>query len=129
MSTDATAALLHALVDNMRSGFDEFVGDWDALAMVIELGDGYFSAHGYAYPADGSVTAVAAAPGPTQAAVESYLASQYQPGDAWPVALLVQLDRTTGRYAVTFEDGDETRWKVTPKNFRQIREDLRPRFD
>lgn len=127
--TDATAVLLHALVDNMHAGFGDPVGDWDALSMVIELGDGYFSAYGYAYPADRSVTSVAADPGPTKVAVDAYLAGYFEPGEARPVALLVQLDRTSGRYSVTFEDSDPDRWKVTPRNFDEMPETLRPRFD
>ena len=128
-SNDVTVDLVRSLVDHMNTASDTDLSDWEALSMVVEIGEGYFSVHGYAYPADGTITPVAADPGPTQVAVNAYLASHYQPGEALPVALLVQLDRATGHYSVTFEDIDETRWKVTPRNFRQIREDLRPRFD
>lgn len=42
--------------------------------------------------------------------------------------ILVQFDRTKGKYGLTFEDADETRWKVTPRNFKELRftEDCRP---
>jgi hypothetical protein len=46
-----------------------------------------------------------------------------------PRKILVQFDRTTGKYDITFEETDEARWKVTPRNFRELREELRPKFD
>ena len=45
------------------------------------------------------------------------------------MAILVQLDRGSGTYEVTFEDDDPARWKVTPANIEQISEELRPTFD
>jgi hypothetical protein len=45
------------------------------------------------------------------------------------VKILVQYDRTTGKYEMTFEDTDEGRWAVKPANYRQVREELRPKFD
>ena len=45
------------------------------------------------------------------------------------MAILVQLDRDSGTYEVTFEGVDPARWKVTPANLEKISEDLRPTFD
>ena len=45
-----------------------------------------------------------------------------------PVAVLLQFERDTGRYELTFEDSDPSRWKVTPANFETIADDLRPRL-
>jgi hypothetical protein len=45
------------------------------------------------------------------------------------VKILVQFDRDSGKYEVTFEDDDASRWKVTPANIDQISEELRPHFD
>jgi hypothetical protein len=59
-------------------------------------------------------------------AVKAYADGYSQPGDVLPRKILVQFDRTTGRYDVTFEESDDARWKVTPRNFREIREELRP---
>lgn len=42
--------------------------------------------------------------------------------------ILVRFDRATGKYDVTFEDTDEDRWAVKPGNFREMREQLRPKF-
>ncbi|MFI0801155.1 hypothetical protein SAMN04489729_6257 [Amycolatopsis lurida] len=64
-----------------------------------------------------------------EAAVDAYLGGRYRPGERFPVKVLVQFDRTAGKHEVTFEDIDEDRWAVKPKNFRQTREQLRPKFD
>ena len=49
--------------------------------------------------------------------------------DPLPAAILVQFDRMSGRYEVTFEDADPTRWQVTPANIGSVGEQLRPAFD
>ncbi|WP_309067890.1 hypothetical protein [Microbacterium sp.] len=41
----------------------------------------------------------------------------------------MQFHRTSGRYGVTFEDEDASRWNVTPANDEDVREQLRPSFD
>ena len=52
MSTDVAAALLRALIENMKGARD----DWASLAMVIDLRGGRISGtHGYAYSPDGTV--------------------------------------------------------------------------
>ena len=78
---------------------------------------------------DGTVVPVACDWASIEAEVHAYLRSYYEPGDLLPVTILVQFERTTGRYRVTFEDTDEERWKTRPRNFREMRELLRPSFD
>ncbi|MVA76274.1 hypothetical protein GC722_09580 [Auraticoccus sp. F435] len=134
MPDDPTVDLVRALAQAMdgTSLAEEGPGTecaWESMAMILEFGEGYRSAHGYAYPPGGGVVAVACRWPSIEAAVDAYLASHYEPGDRLPVKILVQLDRTTGRYRVTFEDTDEDRWAVTPRNYRTMREELRPTFD
>ncbi len=125
MTNDVTVDLIRALVENMR-GAEE---DWQSLAMVIDFdGDRFSGTHGYAYSPDGRIDAVASRPSAVRPAVNAYTASYYKPGDALPVAILVQFDRAKGEYEVTFEDTDAARWKVTPANIDQMREELRPKF-
>lgn len=64
-----------------------------------------------------------------KAAVNAYTESCYKPGDPLPAAILVQFDRMSERYEVTFEDADPTRWQVTPANIGSVGEQLRPAFD
>jgi len=132
-SGDVTVDLVRSLIQavNEPSLVTEMrgpLGDWESLAIVLEFGDGYRSASGYAYPADGTVSPVACSWNSIQREVNAYLATYYEPGDQLPVKILVQFDRATGRYGVTFEDTDEERWKTRPGNFREMREQLRPSF-
>lgn len=125
MPHDVTADLIRALIENMQGARD----DWASLAMVIDLRNGRISGtHGYAYSPDGSVSAVASRPSGVTPAVEAYLASHYRPDQEPPVKILVQFDRDSGKYEVTFEDDDAARWKVTPANIEQISQELRPNF-
>jgi hypothetical protein len=101
---------------------------WGSIAIVLEFGEGYRGASGYVYSGE-EVTPVACSWPSIELAVQAYLATLYAAGDALPITILVQFDRATGRYAVTFEVADEERWKPRPSNWRQMREDLRPSFD
>ena len=126
MTDDVTTGLIRALVENL-TGADK---EWQALSMVLDFAGGKFSGtHGYAYSDDGSIAAVASHPYYAKAAVNAYLESYYKPGDPLPAAILVQFDRTSGQYEVTFEDTDATRWRVTPANIGSMGEQLRPAFD
>ncbi|MET0812075.1 MAG: hypothetical protein ABWY03_03405 [Microbacterium sp.] len=125
MANDAAADLIRALIENMKGAPD----DWASLAMVIDLSGGRISGtHGYAYPPDGAIAAVASRPSGVRPAVEAYLDSAYQPSQEPPVKILVQFERASGKYEVTFEDDDTSRWKVTPANIDQLGEELRPNF-
>lgn len=129
MTGNVTADLLRALIDNMEDPVVDGDG-WESLAIILEFPDGAFNAaHGYLYSPDGEITAVASDPWAVAPAVKAYTDSYYTPGANLPRKALVQLNRTTGKYRVTFEETDEARWKVTPRNFRQLREELRPDFD
>lgn len=118
MSGDVTVDLIHALIEHMRGARD----DWASLAMVIDLkGSRVGGTHGFAYSADGTVSAVASRPSGIAPAVAAYLDSRRTPA---PVAVLVQYERSSGKYEVTFEDDVASRWTVTPSNLERIREDL-----
>lgn len=126
MSDDVTAGLIRALVENMKGAGD----DWASLAMVLDLSGGRIrGTHGYAYSPDGTVSAVASRPSAIRPALEAYLGSVERLGQEPPVAILLQLDRDSSTYEVTFEDVDAARWRATPANLVKISEDLRPTFD
>ena len=61
--------------------------------------------------------------------VNAYMADKYPDGAPYPVDVLVQFDRVKGRYAFHFEYSDKSRWKVTPKTFKEIPEKVRPSFE
>ncbi|WP_426185518.1 hypothetical protein [Microbacterium sp. TWP3-1-2b2] len=129
MPENVTSDLLHALVDKMAGPSVDWDG-WSSLAMILEFPDGTFNeAHGFLYSPDGTISAVAADAWAVKPAVDAYMNSYYKPDETLPVQVLVQLDRTNGKYNVTFEDTDATRWKMTPRNRKEFREGLRPEFD
>jgi len=129
MAGNVTADLFRALIENLEAPVVD--GDrWESMAFILEFPDGEFNgAHGYLYLPDGVIAAVASDPWAVKAAVKAYTDGYYKPGEALPRKILVQFDRTTGKYDITFEENDEARWKVTPRNFRELREELRPTFD
>lgn len=128
MAGNVIADLIRAQIENLEGPAADLNG-WESLAMVLEFPDGEFnSAHGYLYSPDGRICAVAADPWAVRTAVKAYTDSYYPPDDVLPRKILVQFDRTTGRYDVHFEETDETRWNATPRNFRQLREELRPKL-
>ncbi|HEX6954907.1 MAG TPA: hypothetical protein VF156_08515 [Agromyces sp.] len=126
MPGDATADLIRALIDDLKGPEVDWDG-WASMAIILEFPDGEFNeAHGYLYSPGGRISAVASDPSAVRAAVNAYADGDYQLGHMLPRKILVQFDRTTGRYDVTFEESDDARWKATPRNFREIREQLRP---
>jgi len=126
---NVAADLIGALIGNLV-GPNADVSGWESLAIILEFPDGEFNeAHGYLYSPDGVISAVASDAWAVQPAVKAYTDSYYQPGEVLPRKILVRFDRTTLKYDVTFEETDEERWKVTPRNFRELREELRPTFD
>lgn len=125
MPTDATIDLVRALIEHMRGAAD----DWRTLAIVVELRDGRVSnTFGYTYTPDGAVSAVASRPSGIQPAVQAYLAEKYTPEQELPLKLLVQFNRDSGAFEITFEDTDAARWKVTPANINTMNQELRPEF-
>lgn len=126
MSDNAAVGLIKALVESLSVSSE----DWEALALVLKFdGKRVNAVHGFSYLPDGKTAGATASPTDIRPAVEEYTASYYKPDEPLPVAILVQFDRPSGQYEITFEDTDRMRWKVTPANFSSIREDLRPVFD
>lgn len=129
MAGDATTELIRALIGSL-DGPDADLDGWKSVSVVLEFPDGEFnSAHGYLYSPDGSISLVAADPWAVKAAVKAYTDGYYAPGEPLPRKILVQFDRSTGKYDIRFEETDAARWKATPKNFRELREELRPKLD
>lgn len=125
MSETVTADLIRALIENMAPA----PVDWESFSMIIDVDEGVFSAHGYTYSPDDTITAVAVRASTVRSAADDYFASHYAPGDTLPVQTLVQFERASGRYDITFEDTDRDRWKMSPANVRTFRQGLRPQFD
>ena len=126
---DASVNLIRALVQNVSGPVVDW-DNWQSMAIIVDSFDGRFnSAHGYLYSPDGTISVVAARPSAVIPFVDAYTSGYYKPGEALPIKLLVQYDRPSGKYTITFEDTDETRWKVTPKTYKELQQQLRPVFD
>ncbi|MBN9224555.1 MAG: hypothetical protein ABS63_09620 [Microbacterium sp. SCN 70-27] len=126
MTEDVTVGLIRSVVEHLRKAPE----DWASLAVVLDVSrSGVRGALAIAYDADGESVPAAISPSEVDPAVKTYLDSFFGEGDALPVQLLVQFDRASGRYEVTFEDEDPNRWRLTPKTFDTLDETLRPRFD
>lgn len=126
MAADATTALIRTVIASL-DGPDADLDGWTSMSIVLEFPDGGFnSAHGYLYSPEGRISAVAADPWAVREAVKAYTDGYYAQGEPLPRKILLQFDRTSGKYNILFEESDETRWKATPRNFRELREELRP---
>lgn len=126
MPKDPVITLIRTLVDTMADGLGKVPENWISLTMILESYEGAFNSfHGYAYLEDTSAIPVAADPLKVMPVLDEYLQSYYKPGETLPIAMLIQFDKTSGAYKVTMEDTDESRWKVTPKNYKEIRKELR----
>ena len=125
MSEDVTVSLIRALVENL----EDVPEQWVSLAMVLGFDTTkVYRTFGFAYDETGKDHAVTVSPYDIRPAVKAYTDQHYAQGESLPVSLLVQFDRGTGRFEVTFEDTDEDRWRVTPATFSSIRDELRPNF-
>ncbi|WP_203136976.1 hypothetical protein [Microbacterium sp. JZ31] len=128
MSEDASVALVRALIENLQGS--QLRDDWSSFALVLAFEDGDLAdTYGYAYSPGGEVSAASVRSSWVREAVFDYLRGYFGPEDDLPKKTLVQFDRTSGRYGVTFEDEDASRWDVTPANYKDVREQLRPSFD
>ncbi|MES2631150.1 MAG: hypothetical protein V4611_04280 [Patescibacteria group bacterium] len=126
---DASVNLLRAIVQNV-SGPQVDWDNWESMSILVESFQGRFnSVSGSLYSPDGTISIVAARPSAVLPFVDAYISSKYKPGEKLPVCFLVQYSRKSGKYTITFEDTDEKRWKITPKNYKELREELRPTFE
>lgn len=129
VNANLSTELVRTLVENLEETFER-LPEWDMMSMVIDLNGKRFSGtHGYLYLPEGSFEPWACDAFAVDDVVEAFLADRY-PGDTvYPLAVLVQFDKRSGKYEFTFEDTDKARWKVDPSNFKAMPEKIRPNFD
>jgi len=125
MSTDTSEALVIEVARQLHPAPE----GWESFAMVLSTFDNDFSGiGGWAYGPGDVLTAVTVDPWALSDTVDAYMADHYAPGARLPVAALLQFERATGRYEITLEDHDESRWGFDPLTYKTLREELRPRF-
>ena len=129
MAADLNTELVQTLILNLDETFER-LPEWRMLSMIIDLdGKRFAGTHGYVYAADGTPTPTSCSGFTLKKTVTAFLESKYSGNAEYPVAVLVQYDKVSGRYAFTFEDTDKSRWKVNPLNFKEMPEKVRPNFD
>lgn len=127
-SNQTTVNLIRAIIDNLEGDIQDW-NAWKSFTMIVGSYEGKLnSLGGYLYSTDEVITAVSANSLKVLPLIDKYVKAYYKPGEKLPVSLLIQFDRTSGKYNLTFEDTDEMRWKITPSNYKELREELRPQL-
>lgn len=101
---------------------------WSSLSLVATMRDeNTVQLHGYAYLDGGKTEAVTPrASTVAQRFVELHRAMRERDPRPWKAALM-QIWRSNAKVSFFFEYDDAARWRVTPGNFREMREELRPK--
>ncbi len=81
--------------------------------------------YGFAFDEDRVLTAFSTGLEEIEEPLGARLAELYPDGE-FPIRVLVQFNRISGRYHIDFEDDDVARWQVTPDSIFEVREALRP---
>ncbi|HRK42804.1 MAG TPA: hypothetical protein PLH11_07175 [Gemmobacter sp.] len=118
------------LISAIVKSDNDFSGRWDLLALVIRLNEKGVptGSSGYLYIGEHDFRSVAAGPFEIRPAMSLYLNEIYGEGP-YPIKLLLQFDRNSGRFNIEFEDKNPNRWAVTPADIHGFIESLRPKFD
>ena len=118
--------LIGVIVQNHKA----FECPWSAFSIVIGFDDDGDpdSSYGYLYKSDGDFEAISAGIRAIRPFMSAYLSTAYE-NESFPLKLLLQFDRTSGRFNIEFEDNNPNRWAVTPANIHGFIESLRPKFD
>ncbi|MGQ4600446.1 hypothetical protein [Nocardia sp. R6R-6] len=99
---------------------------WDALALVVNL-DGVASMYGYTYTDNGDWSAnLPASIGFLEKMKEFRSATSVLGENDWK-ACLIQVKRDDMSLNVEYEYDDADRWCITPDNYEQRIEELRPK--
>jgi len=100
---------------------------WEEFSLVIDVKENGSSwgNFGYAFNGNEEPDAITANTFEFTGPLKAYLIARGA-SQPYPVRVLVQFNRDSGKYNVELEDTDTTRWQVTPGNLDRLREELRP---
>ena len=99
---------------------------WDALALVVDL-DEVASMHGYTYIDNGGWSANVPAGVGFLEKMKEFRSATGTPGENEWKACLIQIKRADMSLNVEYEYDDADRWCITPDNYEQRIEELRPK--
>jgi hypothetical protein len=106
--------------------------NWDFTSIVFDVSEGNIANSGFKYQ-DKRVSPIIAdiEENPLaidnkvyafQAAVENKFGHKFK-------QLLIQIEKETGRIKIDFEFDNANRWTIVPSRLKEMREELRPKFD
>lgn len=124
--------LIHQIGGAIVNDENSLNTDWESLGIVFTATENadVTSLSGFYYDADGNATPEY----PSEAAnlpdllLELREAMNQASGKRWKAAL-IQITRATKKITTQFDYDDENRWKVTPGNLAQMREEIRPKSE
>lgn len=105
--------------------------DWESLTVVADLGEGHFSQSGFLYLENGEIepfTVKCAERRAFSNSCKTLASTIFNECNSKPVQLLIQL-KSGGRIKIDFEFDNANRWTIVPSRLKEMREELRPRFE
>jgi hypothetical protein len=105
---------------------------WNSLSVVYDTGEGHTANSGFLYTED-SITPISVSIAGQRLLLRNKILEFRnvifeQTGDKFK-QLLIQMEKDPVRVKIDYEFDDQSRWSISPRNRKTIREELRPRID
>ncbi|MGQ4600449.1 hypothetical protein [Nocardia sp. R6R-6] len=100
--------------------------EWDALSLVVSMSEGSKSTFGYTYTDDGGWHPRRPSGGDVLNRIEEFRSATSVPGKEDWKAILIQIKKNDMSFNVDYKYDDADRWRITPANYEQRIEELRP---
>jgi|SRR5690554_209732 len=119
-------ALLISQADDLRDN------KWDYVTIVYDISDGYTASSGFLYIGD-DVEPTTSRNSNDKKSLPNKMnefrdAMAEQTGKKFK-QLLIQMERETGRIKIDFDFDKGNKWTIVPSRLKEMREELRPKFD
>jgi len=106
--------------------------DWNTLTIVYDITDSHAANSGFAYRNNKCIPIAAGYSGKppiiSNKIREFRDAMAEQTGKKFK-QLLIQMERETGRIKIDFDFDKGNKWTIVPSRLKEMREELRPKFD
>jgi len=106
--------------------------DWELISIVYDISDSHSANSGFLYFGNKVIPTVIGINGEPMAIAnkirEFRNAMAEQTGKKFK-QLLIQMERETGRIKIDFDFDKGNKWTIVPSRLKEMREELRPKFD
>jgi|SRR5690554_173085 len=106
--------------------------NWEAITIVYDISDGHAANSGFLYFENKIIPTSIRINGEPMAIADKLLefrdAMAEQTGKKFK-QLLIQMERETGRIKIDFDFDKGNKWTIVPSRLKEMREELRPKFD